>query len=194
MNEFEEFKSKWETQDLGQLPNFDKSNIESNLLKFRKEKYWTPLILLLTIVILLFFLMIQPEESFHLLKKGIILMSVSLFVRVLFELWSNSMLNRLELREAVSLFYAKLTKFERTRRTIHFIITPIVLIVYILAFYSLLPAFKLNLSVGMYNYVLWSSVVVFTTLIVFKFISIPRELKLIKHLKGQINESNFLNE
>ena len=186
MIEFEDFKSNWETQDLGQLPNFDKSNIESNLLKFRKVKYWTPLILLITIVILIGFLMVQPEDSFDLLKKGIVLMSVSLFVRVLFELWSNSMLNKLDLKETVSLFYEKLRKFERTRKIIHFIITPIVLIIYILAFYSLLPAFKLNLSVGMYNYVLWSSVVVFTTLIVFKFLSIPKELKVIKNLRSQV--------
>lgn len=191
MNEFEEFKSKWETQDLGDLPNFDKSIIESNLVRFRREKYWTPLILSFTIVILLGFLLFQSEDDFHVLKKGIILMSVSLFVRVLFELWSNSILNKLALGESVSLFYEKLIKFERTRRTIHFIITPIVLIIYILAFYSLLPAFKSNLSVGMYNYVLWSSVFVFITLIIFKFISIPRELKLLKHLKGQIKESNF---
>ena len=190
MNEFEQFKSKWETQDLGLLPNFDKSIIEPNLLKFRKEKYWTPLILLITIVILFGFLMSQPEDSFHLLKKGISLMSVSLFVRILFELWSNSMLNKLDLKEAVNLFYEKLTKFERTRKIIHFIITPIVLIIYILAFYSLLPVFKLNLSMGMYNYVLWSSVVVFIVLIVFKFVSIPKELKVIKNLKGQISELN----
>lgn len=190
MKEFEDFKSNWETQDLGQLPNFDKSNIESNLLKFRKEKYWTPLLLLITIVILIGFLMVQPEDSFHLLKNGIVFMSVSLFVRVLFELWSNSILSKVDLKEAVNLFYEKLTKFERTRKIIHFIITPIVLIIYILAFYSLLPVFKLNLSMGMYNYVLWSSVVVFIVLIVFKFVSIPKELKIIKNLKSQISEIN----
>ena len=190
MNEFEQFKSKWETQDLGLLPNFDKSIIEPNLLKFRKEKYWTPLILLITIVILFGFLMSQPEDSFHLLKNGIVFMSVSLFVRVLFELWSNSILSKVDLKEAVNLFYEKLTKFERTRKIIHFIITPIVLIIYILAFYSLLPVFKLNLSMGMYNYVLWSSAVVFIVLIVFKFVSIPKELKVIKNLKGQISELN----
>ena len=194
MKEFDKLQSIWKNQHLGTPPDFDLSRMHSKLAKLKREERFTPIMLATTIAVLMVFLFMQPEEYFDLLKYGILLMSFALLVRILFEIWGISMLKKMVFTEEVNLFFGRLARFDRTRKLIHFIITPILFLIYLLAFYSLLPVFKLNLSAGMYNYVVWSSVVIFGVLILIKLFSIPKELKALKELKIQVEGLVALRE
>ena len=186
MKEFDEYQSIWKSQNLGRQPEFDPFIFDSKLSKLKRDHKFTPIMLATTMLILLGFLAMQPKESFDFLKYGILLMSFTLLVRILLELWSNSRLKNMVLKQEVNLFLEKLTRFNRTRKIIHFAITPFLFIIYMLAFYSLLPVFKLNLSAGMYTYVVWSSIVIFAVLILIKLFSIPKELAVINELRNQL--------
>lgn len=190
MKGFEEFKSDWKKQELGEQTPFDQSKVDSVIAKLAKDQNLTPIILGATVLVLIGFLFTQPKESFDFLRNGILLMSFSLLVRIVFEFWSSIMLKNVDVKEEVNLFLESLTKFQRTRKIIHFIITPIILVIYMLAFYSLLPIFKVNVSAAMYTYIFWSSVAFFTAFFVFKLFLIPQELEVIKQLKNQLEELN----
>ncbi len=186
MKEFKELQSVWVHQSLHEKPKIDTSKMESRILSLKKKQHIVPAVLGVTILLLLIFLFSHSTKVFNLIKNAILLMSFSLLVRIVVEVWTNIKLNRMNVRDSVATFHQKLNVFEKTRRRVHFIVTPIVLVIYIVAFYSLMPFFKEHLSAFMYTYVIWSSIVFFTVLILFKLISIPKELKLLNSL---INEA-----
>ncbi len=186
MKSFEDLKSNWQGQKFENKPTLDLSKLESKLSHLKRDQLIAPVILGITIAILLTFLFLQPKASFELLKNGLILMSASLFIRILFEIWSILETTKLNPTLEVNKFALSLTKFIKTRKLIHFMVTPIIMAIYILAFISLLPVFKLNVSDGMYQYILWSSTIVFIGLIIIKVISIPKELKLLNEMHDEL--------
>ena len=183
MKSFEDLKTNWQDQKFDKKPELDISRLDSRLSKLKRDQLFTPIILGVTIIILLSFLFLQPKANFQLLRSGLLLMSVSLFIRIIFEVWSILEIKKLDITLEVSKFTENLNKFKKSRKIIHFIVTPIVLIIYILAFVSLLPIFKLNVSAGMYQYILWSSAIVFIVIILIKIITIPKELRMLKDLQ-----------
>lgn len=186
MKLFDDIKDNWKNQKIGDKPQMNISFVESKLSKLKKQQRLVPIILGLTIVILLCFLFLQAKPNYELLKFGILLMSLSLLIRIIFELWSITMMGSLDVTKEFNLFYERFISFQKTRKLIHFIVTPIVLIIYMLAFYSLLPIFKSNVSNGMYQYIVWSSVIVFSVIMLVKFFSIPKEMKLINELNEEL--------
>jgi hypothetical protein len=80
-------------------------------------------------------------------------------------------------------FKQQMIGYYEKRKKVHFIATPIIILIYCFGFVLLLPAFKESLSVGFYNYIVVSSIVLFVVLSLFIAREVKRELLGLRELQ-----------
>ena len=80
-------------------------------------------------------------------------------------------------------YVSELNRFYEGRKYLHFIVTPVLFVSYIFGFSMLLPLFEKEFSYGFYNYILFSSGIVFLVLAVFIGFHIYKELRGIRELR-----------
>lgn len=186
MEEFNEIKSIW-NQQLEANPNINSNDIidESNQKskKLKNNYYWTIGILSALIIVLCYFYYSIFNIQISKQIIGLEIMIVVIIVRVILESISVLKFRKIDFTTDFISYSNQLVSFYKFRRLIHFILTPIIYILYIYGFISLLPLFKETMSNGFYLYIQLSG---FGFLIFFSFILykiVKRDLADLEYLK-----------
>nr|WP_315172925.1 hypothetical protein [uncultured Flavobacterium sp.] len=187
MEEFNEIKSMW-NQQLEANPNRNSNDIidESNqkAKKLKNNYYWTIGILSILVIILSYFYYSIFNSQISKQIKGLEIMIMVIIVRVILESISIFKFRKIDFTTDFTSYTKQLVLFYKFRRSIHFILTPIIYILYVYGFISLLTLFKENTSNGFYLYIQFSG---FGFLFFFSFILykiVKRDLTDLKYLKN----------
>jgi len=184
MKEFEDLKSQWEGQPSPEIPQDGIQNIKKKMKDIKGKQRGTNIILLLTGLVLIGFFFYISAYKFQTVMIGLLLMISALLVRILIELLSIKTINKLDISEDAANFKSRLVKYYNSRVKVHFIFTPIIILLYCIGFVMLLPSFKDSLSPGFYTYIWVSSIVL---LIVFGILigkQAKKELSELRQLKS----------
>jgi hypothetical protein len=193
MKTFEELQTTWNQQkDSNTKPAAADiiKKAEENTKKIRRNHFWTKAILTVTSVILIFYYIWIGANKNTLFSLGLGIMITMLMFRIILEWISIEKLK--SLKTDVSLIeYSKLAyQFYQWRKKIHYILTPVIYLIYVAGFTLLLPVFKENLSKGFYLYIVLSG---YGFLLFFGFFMIKmikKEMQLVSFLKNISYESN----
>lgn len=183
MNDFNDIKSEWVQRNIPELPKNGYKNIIKNSLYLKRKQRYGQIVLMVTVIILIcFFIYISGFKNAQ-LSLGMSLMVGSLLFRVVIEFFSQTKLNSLAPTLQVKVFNEKIMAYYKSRLVIHYWLTPFSFTGYVIGFIIMLPIFKLNVSTGLYNYIIISSILVFLFLIILITVQIKKELKVINEMK-----------
>lgn len=183
MDNFENIRSQWANRDLPPAPPAGPQMAISKAAHLRTQQAIGQLVLSATVIILIAFFFYVSAYKNATVTLGLGMMTGSLVVRILVEFFSQIKLKNLSVIQEVEGYRNGLVSYYKSRQWIHYLLTPVVFILYFVGFALLLPAFEQSLSPGFYNYVLYSSIFIFLFFVVFIGIHINREMKLLKELK-----------
>ncbi len=181
---FEDLKSEWEDQPVQNTPINGAKDIIQKVAFLNKKQQITSIILTITIVVLLGFFFYITAYKNTVASIALILMASSLLVRVFIEFFSIRKLQQIKITVSTKTYKSKIVSYSKNRLKTHYVITPIILIMYSIGFIMLLPIFKQGLSYGFYIYILISGILVLITLALFIRKQILKELSVIKELKN----------
>jgi len=185
MEKFKELQSSWNQQAVIE-PKLDTEEIKTKSfqkIKAQKVKhFWTIGILSTLIFILIFFYKLIYNDEITSKIKGLELMIFVIVIRIILEIVSAMLFQKIDFTTSFKNHTVQLVTYFKFRKTIHFIFTPIIYLLYIVGFYLLLPLFKTNLSHGFYLYVIVSGIA-FLTLF---------NLQLFKIIRKDLNDLKFL--
>ena len=185
MEKFKELQSRWNQQAVIE-PKLDTEEIKTKSfqkIKAQKVKhFWTIGILSTLIFILIFFYKLIYNDEITSKIKGLELMIFVIVIRIILEIVSAMLFQKIDFTTSFKNHTVQLVTYFKFRKTIHFIFTPIIYLLYIVGFYLLLPLFKTNLSHGFYLYVIVSGIA-FLTLF---------NLQLFKIIRKDLNDLKFL--
>ncbi|MFS4492799.1 hypothetical protein [Maribacter sp. 2308TA10-17] len=184
MTAFEDLKSQWENQGKSEIPKDGAKQILKKITSVRKKQGITNAVLTVTGLVLVAFFFYVSAYKFQPVMIGLLLMIGALVLRIGLEFSSIRTLKNLNVSTTAEKFKKQMIRYYTKRRKVHFILTPIIILVYCIGFLMLLPAFKESLSSGFYNYIVVSSVVVLVVLCFFIAREIRRELAILSELKG----------
>lgn len=191
MEKFKELQSVWNQQDVIQ-PKLDTEEIKTkSFQKIKAQKlkhFWTIGILsTLIFVLILFYKLIYNDEITSKIK-GLELMILVIVIRIILEIVSAILFQKINFTTSFKNHTDQLVTYYKFRKTIHFIFTPIIYLLYIVGFYLLLPLFKTNLSHGFYLYVIVSGIVFLTLFSLQLFRIIRKDLNDLKYLHNADKE------
>ncbi len=118
------------------------------------------------------------------LTIGLTLMTVVMMVRVALEWMSASRFKKINPDQSLTAYSTKMQGYYAWRKKIHTLFIPIIYILYVIGFTFLLPAFKANLSHGMYLYCVISGYGFLAAFALFLIRILRREMKLLEFLRG----------
>ncbi len=187
MTAFNELQQAWNQQQTATPA----PRPEALLKKARKHSrsikikhLWTIVILGLLVVLLIVYFGYAAAFVVSRGSAGLLCMISSILLRVVLEYASYTSFNRIDAGNSFKDYTAQITRFYSRRKKIHYIFTPVILVVYILGFILLLPFFKRDLSAGFYTYVLISGVLVLLFFTWFIFKQVKKEMQLLAFLKA----------
>jgi hypothetical protein len=183
MTAFEDLKSRWENQSRPEIPNDGAKKILEKVTSIQKKQQITNTVLGATVAVLISFFIYISAYKFQTVMTGLLLMICVLAVRIALEIKSIRTLKRMNITQDVERFKRRMVRYYTNRKKVHFIFTPMIILLYCIGFIMLLPSFKASLSEGFYTYILVSAVVVLVVLSVFIFKQIQKELAVLKELK-----------
>ena len=183
MDNFENIRSQWANRDLPPSPHSGPQMAISKANHLRKQQTIGLLVLSATVLILIAFFFYVSAYNSAIVSLGLGLMTSSLLVRIIVEFISQARLKKLSVTQEVSKYRNALVSYYKSRRWIHYLLTPVIFILYFIGFALLLPTFKQSLSPGFYAYVLYSSIFIFLIFAVFIGIHVRREMRLLRELK-----------
>ena len=182
MSNFDKIKQHWAQRTIP-LPNENELHrIIEKSKSIRKKQQIGQLVLTLTVLVLIvfFFYISAFENSRVFLGLGIMIGSLILRIGIEF----IAMIKKVHLPpdQDFKSYTEKLIGFYKQRKYIHFVVTPLLFLSYILGFLMLLPSFKQELSAGFYTYILISSSIIFLALAILITYQIKKELRVLKEL------------
>lgn len=187
MTDFNNIQDLWNHQK-GSASNTTASDIiaksEKHKKNIKRNHIFTITIISMTAAILIGYLSWVDFFEWHLFTIGLILMIVMLLIRILIEMMSSNKFRKLNPKLSLSDYSQGMIRFYQWRKTIHFRITPIIYISYIIGFTMILPTLKANLSTGVYWYCLISGFGCLIGLGFFIFKKIKEELRQVEFLKS----------
>ena len=182
MKNFEDIKSQWENQPEINIPyNGPKLIIEKMTFIKRKQRI-TNMVLGVTVTVLVGFFLYIAAYSNLIAALALLLMIGSLLSRILIEFFSIKKLKRINMSADAKVFKQKIIDYYKNRIKTHYIITPIIIVLYAIGFIILLPFLKGALSSGFYTYIKVSAVVILVVLGIFIRKQILKELVVLKEL------------
>ncbi len=187
MNEFNELQQAWNQQQMATAqPSPDallkKARQYSRTIKLKHR--WAIGILSALVVLLVAYFGYAAGFTVSRASAGLLCMIFSILLRVVLEYASYNSFSRIDTGSSFKDYTAQITRFYGRRKLIHYIFTPIILLVYSLGFILLLPVFKRDLSAGFYSYVLISGIVVLVFFAWFIFKQVKKEMQLLAFLKA----------
>lgn len=186
MNEFENIKAQWTQRQKTYDPEMGYKEILKKSVQIRKKQRIGQIVLGATVIILLLFFFYVSAYNSNRAFWGLGIMMASLVIRMIIEYFSIRSFTKIPPFEKMKDYNQKLISYYKTRKLIHFLVTPLLFGSYIFGFILLLPVFEKNLSQGFYTYILWSSVFIFIGLAILIGVQIRKELLILKQLKKEI--------
>lgn len=183
MTAFEDLKSQWGNQNQPEIPNDGAKRILKKINFVRKKQRITNIVLGLTTIILVAFFFYVSAYNFQSVMIGLLLMIGALVFRIGIEFLSLHTLRNMDVSSTFEKFKQQMIGYYKGRTKVHFVATPIIILIYCIGFIMLLPAFKESLSSGFYNYILISSIVSILILCLFIAREVKKELTILKELK-----------
>jgi hypothetical protein len=187
MENFEDLQSLW-TQQSEAAPKLNSNEIITEYHKkikaIKREHFWTIGILSTLVLVLSYFHYWIYNSEIAKQVKGLELMGIVIIARIIVEIISVVLFKKVDFTNSFKNYTAQLVSFYKFRRVIHFVLTPIIYILYVYGFISLLPLFKETLSRGFYLYVQFSGIafLVFFSFLMYKIIK--KDLKDLDFLKN----------
>lgn len=185
MNEFENIKTQWTQRQKTYDPETGYKEILKKSAQIRKKQRIGQIVLGATVIILLLFFFYVSAYNSNRAFWGLGIMMASLVIRMIIEYFSICSFSKIPPFEKMKDYNQKLISYYRTRKLIHFLVTPLLFGSYIYGFILLLPVFEKNLSESFYSYISWSSVFIFTGLLVLIGVQIKRELFILNKLTNE---------
>ena len=191
MEKFEDLQATWELQTDVQPKLTSHEIIEKGAKQLQQIKikhYGTIAILTLLIFALTYYYFWIYNEKITAQLNGLRVMILVIIVRIILEIISIIQFKKIDFTDSFTNYTTKLMQFYKFRKTIHFIVAPLILISYCIGFIALLPLFKENLSKGFYLYIIWSGSIF---LIIFGFImfkSSKKDIQNLKFLKNNVDD------
>lgn len=182
MNNFEDLQNKWKSQSGVSATENGFESLLKSVKSIEKKQKIGNVVLSSTIIVLVFFAIYVSGYKNTIFLLGISLMVGSLLFRIAFELYSLQKSKKLNFINDYKTFKEDLTNYFSFRKIVHYIITPLSIVVYAVGFIVLLPLFKATLSHGFYIYILVSSIVLLLIFSVFIYKQIKNELFKLNHL------------
>lgn len=184
MENFENIRAQWDKRDLPPPPSTGPQMAITKARQIKKKQTISQIVLSITVVILTVFFFYISAYKNSVVSLGLGLMIGSLLVRITVEFFSKARLRKLSVIQEVSNYKKSLISYYNSRKWIHFLLTPVLFILYITGFTLLLPSFEQSLSPGFYRYVFYSSIFIFLFLAIFIGVHIRREIQTLKELKN----------
>ena len=185
MEEYEQIKQHWKAQTIAAPSAEDFNNLKHRISQVAAKQKFTNIVLLVTAVVLVYFFYHIGAMAVTKVALALAAMIGVLLLRVGVELFSINALKKISAALDFSSFNSKLQAYYKKRIGVHFILTPIALLIYCYSFWTLLPSFKANLSEGFYQYIIGSSLVVLVVLGLLIFTQAYKELQILKGLKSE---------
>lgn len=184
MKNFNELKSQWESQLEPETPKAGSKEIIKKVTFLKTKQKITQIILSITAIILICFFFYINALNNSKVTLALSLMVMVLFVRIAIEWFSVKTLKQLNVTKNNKAFKSSLINYYKKRIRVHYVITPVIILLYIFGFITLLPFFKRDLSHGFYTYIKVSSIVTLIILGVFIVKQIQKELRLLNNLRS----------
>lgn len=182
MNNFEDIKSEWHSQPDIEGTNNGLEKVYKKTSALKKRQQIANIVLGLTVAILIsFYFYVKAYLEFK-ATLALGLMIIGLIARIVLELFSIYSLKNMNYNIDFNSFKQNLLGYYKRRISTHYVITPIILALYIIGFLMLMPYFKSGLSSGFYNYIKVSGAVVLVFGVVLIFKQAKRELSILKGL------------
>ena len=183
MESFEELKSDWEQQPEVIPPKDGSKKILERISFLRNKQKVTYVVLGITMIILIGFFFYISAYRYDQVMLFLGIMIGAIFTRIAVEMVSVRKLKKLDRAMNMELFALKTMQYYKNRKRIHYVLTPLLILVYCWSFIGLLPYFKMSLSEGFYTYIQISGTIVLIGLGIFIGFHIKKELQLLKELQ-----------
>lgn len=183
MNNYNDLKEQWGRRSQSSLPANGPTEIIKKGKSIRQKQMIGQVVLGSTCVVLIGFFFYISAYTNKTVSIGLLLMIGSLILRMLVESFFTFSIKNFRPDETLHTYSVKLKRYYKSRLVISYLVTPILFISYIAGFKMLLPAFEQNLSAGFYQYVFYSSWVIFFILAVLIVVQIRKELFMIRELQ-----------
>ncbi|AXT18543.1 hypothetical protein D7030_07150 [Flavobacteriaceae bacterium AU392] len=182
MTAFKDLKSQWDSQPKIEVPKNGLKQIIEKVVFVKNKQRITNIVLGTTIVVLCIFFFYITAYNNTLVSIALLLMIGALIIRICVERFSIKLLKQLDITIDSTMFRHKMIDYYKKRVKIHYILTPILILMYIIGFILLLPFFKEALSIGFYNYIKISGLIILIILSFFIRKQILKELLVLKEL------------
>lgn len=183
MTAFEDLKSEWKNQNQVKIPNDGAKEVLKTIKSVQKKQQITNIVLATTGAVLIAFFFYVSAYKYGIVTFGLLLMNGALVLRIGLELSSIKSLEKMNIFVTIEAFKQQMIHYYKKRIKVHYIWTPIIIVLYIMGFVMLLPSFKQSLSSGFYTYVIVSSIVLLVVFGLFIWKQIRLELSILKDLK-----------
>jgi len=157
---------------------------EEHIKKVRAGQWGTIAIISVLIIVLVGYFFGMRAYKMNGLTIGLTLMIVVMIARVVLEWMSANRFRSIKPHNTLAEFSTKMQQYYAWRKKIHTIFIPIIYILYVIGFTLLLPAFKANLSYGMFLYCVISGYGFLTAFAFFMVRILRKEMKLLNFLKA----------
>jgi len=182
MTAFEDLKSQWDDQPEITTPNKGSEQIIKKITFIKNGQRITDIVLVITVIVLIGFFFYISAYRNTLVAKALLLMIGSLLVRIIIEFFSIKSFKKINITINTTVFKQKMMSYYKKRIKIHYIMTPIIVGLYIIGFVVLLSFFKVELSYGFYIYIKVSAIIILIILGFFIRKQIIKELTILKEL------------
>lgn len=186
METFDELQTIWNRQP-NVIGNTSATELmkrgETHLKKVRAGHWGTIAIISVLIIVLIGYFVGMNAYQVNGLAIGLTLMILVMIARVVLEWMSANRFGSIKPDNSLAEFSAKMQGYYAWRKKIHTVFIPIIYILYVVGFTLLLPAFKANLSHGMYLYCVISGYGFLATFAFFLVRILRKEMKLLDFLK-----------
>jgi len=183
MTTFEDLKSQWENQPEQNTPSKGSELIVQKMNNIKRKQGISNIVLLVTVLILVAFFIYIEAYNNTTVTLALLLMISSLLVRIIIEFFSIRKLKTIDITKSSTDFKTNIVAYYKNRIITHYIMTPVIILLYSIGFIILLPFFKKYLSEGFYTYILVSAIVVLFVMVFFIRKQIKKELLILKGLR-----------
>lgn len=186
MNEFNDIQEIWNQQSAPiSTKNSDEIIKKANqqIKQYQRKYISTIATLSITVIGLILYLQSYFYKAPTFFLVGLLLMICSLFIRIFSELFSLMEFKAINMLNSNIVFAKQLLGYYQFRKKVLFILTPIVILLYITGFILLLPTFYEIFSIGFFVYILITGFgfLAFITWLIFK--QAKQEIQFLNSLK-----------
>lgn len=166
MKTFENLEDIWSNQPDVPATSADaikqKAQAQANAIKAKHTA--TIVIIGITVLVLAFYFVWVAAYNHQTLFIGLGIMITMLLLRVFAEYLSIKKLQALSKETTLTQYASSLQAFYQWRKKIHFVLTPLVYVLYIVGFIILLPVFKTAFTTAFFWYIIISGIATFVVL------------------------------